>query len=164
MSLEKRKPTGREKDQEAIELLEQLREKLYSDNISTARRSAFQLSWMQEDGYEILAEALLKYTPRHTKSAACYGLRNMHGRMKKVSRELIEKCAESDNKTLRDVCKGAIDILEGRFVPKKPQRNRGKSRYQIRDVSSKGKKRRPISHTSPRERGSRGNDRRNFNR
>jgi hypothetical protein len=37
MKLEKRKPSGREKDEEAVELLSQLREKLHSGDISNFR-------------------------------------------------------------------------------------------------------------------------------
>jgi hypothetical protein len=59
VKLEKRKPSGREKDQASIELLELLREKLFSNDISIARRAAFNLPWMQEDGLEILKEALV---------------------------------------------------------------------------------------------------------
>jgi len=60
MRLEKRKPSGREKDEASIKLLAQLREKLYSEHVGTARRAAFNLSWMQEDGLEILKEGWKK--------------------------------------------------------------------------------------------------------
>jgi hypothetical protein len=50
MKLEKRQPSGREKDEASIELLAKLRDQLYVSNISTVRQSAFHLSWMQEDG------------------------------------------------------------------------------------------------------------------
>ena len=97
MKLSKRIPTGREKDQAAVELLEELRQKLYNENPSVARRAAFNLSWMQEDGLEILEEALNSKASRKTKSAACYGLRNMHGRMKKVAADLIIKGVRSSD-------------------------------------------------------------------
>jgi predicted N-acetyltransferase YhbS len=80
MSLGKREPSGREKDEAAVEQLAQLREKLHVDDISKARKAAFNLSWMQEDGLEILTEALFGNFQRTTKKAAAYGLRSMHGR------------------------------------------------------------------------------------
>jgi hypothetical protein len=90
MKLKKRVPSGREKDQQAVELLEQLREKIYCDNSSVARHAAFNLSWMQEDGLEILKEALYGIANRTAKSAAAYGLRKMRGRMKKQALAMLE--------------------------------------------------------------------------
>ena len=81
MKLERRKPSGREKNEASIKLLEQLRERLHSDETSSARRAAFNLSWMQEDGLDILKEALFSNSPKKTKTAVAYGLRCMHGRM-----------------------------------------------------------------------------------
>ena len=77
MNLERRPLSGREKDEESAELLEKLRAKLHYDNISVARRAAYNLSWLQDDGLEILKEALYSNTGRVTKTAASYGLRNM---------------------------------------------------------------------------------------
>ncbi len=149
MKLAKRIPTGREKDQAAIELLEELRQKLYNENASVARRAAFNLSWMQEDGLEILEEALFSHASRRTKSAACYGLRNMHGRMKKAAAELIRKGSQSSNDGTKDVSITAIGLMERpaseKRKPRKPQRT---GRIQIREMRGR-KKRRPISHTSP---------------
>ncbi len=162
MKLEKRKPTGREKDQEAIELLEQLREKLYSDNSSIARRSAFNLAWMQEDGLEILAEALLKSPSRRTKCAACYGLRRMHGRMKKLGRMVLDEGTKSNDIEIRTACQRAVDLLEHGPPKHKPHRG-SRSKVRIKEYRHKKRGRR-ISHTSPREDRSNGNQRNNGNR
>jgi len=150
MKLSKRKPTGREKDQAAIELLEELRQKLYNENTSVARRAAFNLSWMQEDGYEILEEALYSKASRRTKSAACYGLRNMHGRMKKIGAELILKGVQSSDNGTKDVCITAVKLMERPAQEKRarPQRPRRAGRYPIREMRNQ-KRRRPVSHTSP---------------
>ncbi len=150
MKLTKRKPTGREKDQAAIELLEELRQKLYDENTSVARRAAFNLSWMQEDGFEILEEAVFGKASRRTKSAACYGLRNMHGRMKKIAAELIRKGVQSSNNGTKDVCITAVKLMERPASDKrtKPQRQRRAGRYPIREMRNR-KRRRPVSHTSP---------------
>ena len=75
MRLEKRKPSGREKDEASLQLLEKLREQLYGSNLTIIRQSAFNLSWMQEDGFDILKEALFGTARRATKGAAAYGLR-----------------------------------------------------------------------------------------
>ncbi len=150
MKLAKRKPTGREKDQAAIELLEELRQKLYNENSSVARRAAFNLSWMQEDGLEILEEALFGKACRRIKSAACYGLRSMHGRMKKAGEELIRKGAQSSDSGTRDVSITAIRLMERPASEKRSkfEKPRRTGRFQIREVRGKNK-RRPISHTSP---------------
>jgi hypothetical protein len=150
MKLSKRIPTGREKDQAAIELLEELRQKLYNENPSVARRAAFNLSWMQEDGFEILEEALFSEASRRTKSAACYGLRNMHGRMKKIAADLILKGVQSSNNGTKDVCITAVKLMQRTPQEKKakPQRPRRAGRYPIREMRGK-KRRRPVSHTSP---------------
>lgn len=150
MKLSKRKPTGREKDQAAIELLEELRQKLYNENSSVARRAAFNLSWMQEDGLEILEEALFSKASRRTKSAACYGLRNMHGRMKKIAAEAIIKGVQSSNSGTKDVCITAVKLMQRTPQEKKakPQKNRKFGKYKIKEMRHK-RKRRPVSHTSP---------------
>ena len=58
MESEKQTLTGREKDEAAIKLLKKLKEQLSSSDASNRRKAAFNLSWMQEDGLEILKEAL----------------------------------------------------------------------------------------------------------
>jgi hypothetical protein len=44
---------------------------------------------MQEDGFEILKEALFGGASRTAKGAAAYGLRKMRGRMRKQAFELL---------------------------------------------------------------------------
>ena len=114
MRLKKRVPSGRERDAAAIAKLEQLREKLYSENPSVARHSAFNLSWMQEDGYDILKEALFSAAPRSTKGAAAYGLRKMRGRMHKGALALIEEGAKDTNISTRQVCERALSLEKRR--------------------------------------------------
>jgi hypothetical protein len=110
MKLRARKLSGREKNEASIRLLEQLREKLYSVNLSTARHAAHNLSWMQDDGLEILREALLSNAPRTTKNAAGYGLRKMHGRMKKAALEVFRQGLLSPNSITRDICRKALEM------------------------------------------------------
>jgi hypothetical protein len=135
MRLEKRKPSGREKDEEAIKLLEQLREKLYVDDISAARRAAFNLSWKQEDGLDILKEALLSDSSRTAKIAAVYGLRNMQGRMKKPALALLEQGLKHSRADIRNACNHALSLISRGTREKSPSERPPKSgRIEILEV------------------------------
>jgi hypothetical protein len=150
MKLKKRVPSGREKDQEAIELLERLREKIYCDNPSAARHAAFNLSWTQEDGFEILKEAVFSNAPRAAKGAAAYGLRKMRGRMKKQAFELLEEGLKHANEGTRQVCARAL-LLEreakqaARQGPpaQAPPRQRPKPKFRISEISHESPRRMP---------------------
>jgi len=119
MNSEETKQSGREKDQASVRILEKLRELLHSSNPSVRRQSAFHLSWMQEDGLEILREALFGDFPAATKNAAAYGLRKMHGRMKKMSMEVFEQGLRQPDSAAREVCRRAL-LLMGRVTEEKP--------------------------------------------
>jgi hypothetical protein len=145
MKLEKRQPSGREKDEAAIGLLAKLREQLYSSNISTVRQSAFHLSWMQEDGLDILKEALLGDTPRRAKSAAAYGLRKMRGRMRKLAEQtLVDGTTHADPATA-EISRNALTVLKkGKTAGKRPTRPRPKGgKFEIREVAGRERPRRP---------------------
>jgi hypothetical protein len=136
MKLEKRVPSGREKNQESLKLLEELREQLYTSNVSLVRQSAFHLSWMQEDGLDILKEALFGDSHRRTKGAAGYGLRKMRGRMKKAGEQvLLEGLKRTDPVTV-DVCKNAFLIIRKKTHSKrKAGRQRSQPpRLEIREI------------------------------
>ena len=159
MKLGKRKPTGREKDEAAIKLLEQLRHKLHSEHSSVRRLAAFKLSWMQEDGLEILQEALFGDFARTTKTAAAYGLRKMQGRMKKMALEVLQEGSKSPYASTRSVCKQAIKLFG-----KKPGAGAGQARKQqkkgkieIREVRRKtaGRQQRAANHQPRRRSGNR---------
>lgn len=148
MNLEKRKPSGREKDESAVEHLEQLREKLYfADNSSARRTAAFRLSWKQEDGFDILSEVLFgDKADKPSRTAAAYGLRSMRGRMKKIARQALAEGAESEKKDIREVCQHALKIIANRKQAKKPSRKpRKKYGKKIKEFKN-------VSHKSPRER------------
>jgi hypothetical protein len=135
MEIEKRKPSGREKDEASIKLLSRLREELYSQHASNRRQAAFNLSWMQEDGLEILQAALFSKAHVTTKNAATYGLRNMRGRMKKMALEVLKEGLEHSSSDTRDVCKSALLRLAGKTEKKTPSKSGAKkSRYEIRDI------------------------------
>jgi hypothetical protein len=138
MKLKERKPSGREKDEEAIKLLEQLREKLYLDDVSTARRAAFTLSWKQEDGLDILKEALFSDSPKTAKTAAVYGLRSMRGRMKKMALNVLEEGLKHRKSDIRDACSHALLLASQRKREKSLSEKPAKSRrIEIREVRGK---------------------------
>jgi len=117
MEMEKRELSGREKDEASIKLLRKLREQLYSTDASNRRRAAYKLSWMQEDGLDILKAALFGNCPVPSKNAAAYGLRKMRGRMKKMALEVLEQGLKHRDNDIRGICRNALQML-GRKVPK----------------------------------------------
>jgi len=155
MRLEKRPLSGREKDDEAIELLEKLREQLFFANLTVARQTAFNLSWLQEDGMEILQEALLSSSSsRRARGAAAYGLRKMRGRMRKPAHDTLKDGARNPNRAIAQVCKNALSVLDGTHVPHKPGgRRRPRPRFEIRDMPPRGNRR--VHHRRPNHNASR---------
>jgi hypothetical protein len=144
MKLEKRIASGREKDEASIKLLAQLREKLYFEHIGTARRAAFNLSWMQEDGLDILKEALFSKAARQTKSAAAYGLRKMRGRMEKAALEVLLHGLKHPDMSTAKVCENALMVLKSRTperLSSKLNTRLTKGKIQIKHVPQKSKAR-----------------------
>jgi hypothetical protein len=153
MKLEKRKPSGREKDEAAIELLEKLRERLFSENVSAARLAAFNLSWMQEDGLDILKEVLCGDFPRTAKKAAAYGLRSMQGRMKKMATEVLTEGQKHSDRTTREACKKALFLMKGgKGAKPAPRGKRRPGKPRIQEYRRKGSS----QSSSPRRRSSSG--------
>ena len=157
MKLAKRKLSGREKDEAAAQLLEKLREQLHSSNLTVVRQTAFHLSWLQEDGMEILKEALfLPESSRKTKNAASYGLRKMRGRMSKPALAVLQQGAEGPDPAIAKVCKNALDVFHNKNP--KPRRGKGRKRrtpkFEIRDIPSGNarrgnRSRRLVRHSAP---------------
>ena len=135
----------------AVELLEKLKKRLHSDNITTARVAAHKLSWMQEDGLAILREALFGSHPRTVKKAAAYGMRSMKGRMKKLAMEILEEGLKHRNPTTKAVCEKALFLMKG-GVPKKsaPRSRSNSSRRRIGEAGSgnRARGRAPARRTS----------------
>ena len=117
MKSEEQKSSGREKDQAAIELLRQLTRKLCSNDITTARLAAFNLSWMQEDGLAILTQVLLGDFSRTSKKAAAYGLRSMKGRMRKMALEVLEQGLKHRDRTTKAACVKALSLMKKATAP-----------------------------------------------
>ena len=138
MELDGKKPGEVEKDAEAIERLRQLREKLLSDNISTARVAGHNLSWMQEDGLAILKEVLFGNYSRDAKKAAAYGLRSMHGRMKKIASEVLKQGLEHRDRVTRDACVKSLAIMRGEAPKKTGSGRKSESgKHRIREIRAK---------------------------
>ena len=111
MKSEEQNISKRQKDEEAIKALKELTVKLCSNDISTARLAAFNLSWMQEDGLAILTNILNGDFARTSKKAAAYGLRSMKGRMRKLGIEALEKGLKSRDRTTKAACIKALSLI-----------------------------------------------------
>jgi len=160
MGIQRRKPSGREKDEASIKLLEKLREQLYSPHASNRRQAAFNLSWMQEDGLEILKAALFGDSHVTTKNAATYGLRKMRGRMKKTALEVLKEGLQHNSSDTREVCRSALSRLEGKPEKKPPSKGAPKKgKFEIRDIPRGNRKQRTVGMMRTRRRGPLGNRR-----
>ena len=146
MTEDKTELSDSEKHDAALERLRQLREKLFSKDISTARLAGFNLSWMQEDGMAILKEALFGDYSKTTKKAAAYGLRSMHGRMKKLGEEVLEQGRNHSDPITREACAKGLAIMRGQ-LPKKSGPP-GKGSRKIRGIPGRRGSRR---HTTPKK-------------
>ena len=139
-----RKTTGREKDKASVELLGKLQEQLHSTHASIRRRAAFNLSWMQEDGLEILKDILYGNCTITTKNAAAYGLRKMQGRMKNMAHEVLMEGLKQPNSSTVEISRNALLLLghqiPAEFLPKK----KAVRRSRIRDIPSRPRPRRTI--------------------
>jgi hypothetical protein len=140
----KRKISGREKDEASIQLLEKLQEQLHSTNASIRRRAAFNLSWMQEDGLDILKGILFGDFQVTTKNAAAYGLRKMQGRMKKMALEVLKQGLTQHNSSTAEICRNALQLLgheiPAEYLPKK----RFAKKTRIKEIPRKIRPRRTI--------------------
>ncbi len=118
MTLDNSKSSQRQRDEASVELLRKLRDKLLSNNISTARVAALNLSWKQEDGLAVLTEALFGNYPRTAKKAAAYGLRSMNGRMQKMASEVLEQGLRHRDRTTKAACVKSISLMKGQVSGK----------------------------------------------
>jgi hypothetical protein len=112
MTLDDQKSSQYQRNEATVKVLIKLREKLLSNNISTARLAAFNLSWKQEDGLTILKEALFGDYPRTTKKAAAYGLRSMNGRMQKIGQEVLEQGLKHRDPTTKAACVKSLSLAK----------------------------------------------------
>ena len=152
MESEIRTLSGQEKDEEAIKLLEKLREQLHSSDASSRRRAAFNLSWMQEDGLEILKGALFSDFAITTKNASAYGLRKMRGRMKNMALDVLKQGLKCRDSSTRRVCTSALQLLRQGVSAGSVSQGRAAGNTRIREISRKSRPRRRIDNNIRRTR------------
>jgi hypothetical protein len=130
-----KKTPEREKEKTTIELLRKLREKLFSEQISTARLAAHHLGWMQDDGLVILKEALFGNYSRTVKKAAAYGLRSMRGRMVKLAKEVLQQGLIHQDTTTQAACLKSLQLIN-REIPKRsgPNGKPKSQKFNIKDL------------------------------
>jgi hypothetical protein len=151
MKSDEKKSSGKERDEAAIEKLRQLTRKLCSNDITTARLAAYNLSWMQEDGLAILTETLTGDYSRTTKKAAAYGLRSMKGRMKKMALEVLEQGLTHRDRTTKAACVKALSLIEAVAQKKDSSQSKPESKgSQIKEIKSKPAKSMEDKETSSR--------------
>jgi len=144
MELQKRELSGREKDEASIKLLRKLREQLYSSDASNRRRAAYKLSWMQEDGLDILKTALFGNCPVPTRNAAAYGLRKMRGRMKKMALEVLQEGLKHYDTSTREICSNALQLLGQKVPQESPSKKPPVSHLRIKEIPRKSSPRRRV--------------------
>lgn len=141
----KRKISGREKDEASMELLEKLQGQLHSTNASIRRRAAYNLSWMQEDGLDILKTVLFGNFSVTAKNASSYGLRKMQGRMKKKALEVLMEGLKKQDRSTSDICRNAL-LLLGHAIPAEflPKKRKMVKKSRIREIPYRNRPRRTI--------------------
>ena len=151
MKSDEKKSSEKERDEAAIEKLRQLTRKLCSNDITTARLAAYNLSWMQEDGLAILTETLTGDYSRTTKKAAAYGLRSMKGRMKKMALEVLEQGLKHRDRTTKAACIKALSLIKASAKKKDSTQSKPESTgSRIKEIKNK-----PIRSTEEKETSSR---------
>jgi hypothetical protein len=138
-----------EKDEAALKLLRQLKQKLRTGDISRARRAAYNLAWLQEDGLAILSETLVGNFSRTAKKAAAYGLRNMKGRMKKTALEVVEQGLNHSDRTTKAVCVKSLALMKGEGGQKSgPREKHRRGKPRIQGIRKRGKRNREWNRAS----------------
>lgn len=141
MTPDEKKSSQKQRDEAAIERLKQLTRKLCSNDITTARLAAHNLSWLQEDGLAILTETLMGDYSRTTKKAAAYGLRSMKGRMKKLGLEVLEKGLKHRDRTTKAACIKALSLVKGGAAKKDASQSKSESKgQQIKEIKETPKR------------------------
>lgn len=141
---DKNTPEREDKEKTSLDLLRKLREKLFSEHISTARLAAQRLGWLQDDGLTILKEALFGDYSKIVKKAAAYGLRSMRGRMKRAAIEVLQQGLIHRDRTTQAACLKSLQIIHGeipkRNAPtKKPKEAHKPRKIPIRDLPADAK-------------------------
>ena len=139
METQKKGLSGQEESKTSTKLLEKLSEQLHSSNASIRRQAAFNLSWMQEDGLEILKTVLFSDVATRTKNASAYGLRKMRGRMKKPALDVLRQGLHRDAST-KEVCTNALKLM-GQSTEEEAGAVEAAAPLGIEEIPSKGRSR-----------------------
>ena len=150
MTPDEKKPSQKQRDEAAVERLKQLTRKLCSNDITTARLAAYNLSWLQEDGLAILTETLMGDYSRTTKKAAAYGLRSMKGRMKKLGLEVLEKGLKHRDRTTKAACVKALYLVKAGGKKAETQSKPESKGQQIKEIKEPQKKKKQEKESSSR--------------
>lgn len=131
----------REKQEAAIRLLRKLGEQLQSADASTRRRAAYNLSWMQEDGLQILKGVLFGNFQITAKNASAYGLRKMRGRMKKMALEVLDQGLKHRDRSTKQVCRNALQLLGRELAGGATPKRQAAKRTRIKEISHESRPR-----------------------
>jgi len=130
-----------EKHEASLRLLRKLGEQLQSSDASTRRRAGYQLSWMQEDGLQILKGVLFGNFQVTAKNASAYGLRKMRGRMKKMALEVLEQGLKHSDNSTKQVCRNALQLLGHKVPGGSTQKRRTGKKTRIKEISHESRPR-----------------------
>ena len=141
MESTKEELSDREKQEASLRLLRKLGEQLQSSDASTRRRAGYNLSWMQEDGLEILKGVLFGNFQITAKNASAYGLRKMRGRMKKMALEVLEQGSKHSDNSTKQVCRNALQLLGHKVPGPLPPQRRTSKKTRIKEISHESRPR-----------------------
>ncbi len=137
MGSERENIAERDGSEASVKRMRKLRERLLSSKASVRRQSAFNLSWLQEDGLEVLREVLYGDCSASVKNSVAYGLRRMRGRMKKMATEILREGLKGYDHTTCEVCRTAL-VMMGEQVPEKASSDEKKAgRLKINEIPKK---------------------------
>jgi hypothetical protein len=102
---------------------------------------------MQDDGLDILKEALFGNSHKRTKSAAAYGLRKMRGRMKKLGEQVLHEGLNGPDPVIAEVCKNSFLIMKknSAFKRKSGRRKSQPPKHEIREIPQRSHQKKQAS-------------------
>ncbi len=137
MESESKQLIEEQKEELAKQLLEKLKVQLFSTNASVRRRAAFNLSWKQEDGLEILKSIFLGDFSETAKNASAYGLRKMQGRMKKKALDVFKEGLRQRNNLTGEISRNSLVLLGYKIPPEYLPDKKIDNKIRINGISTK---------------------------
>ena len=102
------------------------------------------MSWLQEDGLDILKNVLYGNFSVTSKNASAYGLRKMQGRMKKMAYVVLMEGLKRQDGTTSEICRNALLLLGHTIPPEFLPKRRMMKKSRIREIPYKNRPRRTI--------------------